>query len=144
MYFMKRNHSNCRGSSGSESDLNLNPKKQTKTRGPSGAKTSDLHDLSDLVGNSFAVLYESDSGENSIETFIDTCNVQTCINVENIAFSDMKGNKKSPKTGQAMASHEPSPTTRVSGTESNSHMWNGSDSDKLKIIMDTVVDIKKN
>ncbi|KAH3691897.1 hypothetical protein DPMN_192439 [Dreissena polymorpha] len=56
----------------------------------------------------------------------------------------MKGNKKSPKTGQAIASHEPSPTTRVSGTERNSHMWNGSDSDKVKIIMDTVVDIKKN
>ncbi|KAH3719473.1 hypothetical protein DPMN_062310 [Dreissena polymorpha] len=43
-----------------------------------------------------------------------------------------------------MASHEPSPTTRVSGAESNSHMWNGSDSDQLKIIMDTVVNIKRN
>ncbi|KAH3796714.1 hypothetical protein DPMN_150283 [Dreissena polymorpha] len=134
---MKRNHSNCRGSSGSESDLNLNPKKQTKTGGPSGAVTSDLHDVSDLVGNSFAVLYESDSGENCIETCIDTCIV------ENIAIPDMKGNKKSTKTGQTMASHESSTTTHASGAESNTDMWNVSDSDKLKIIMDTVVDIKR-
>ena len=56
----------------------------------------------------------------------------------------MKGNKKSTKTGQTMASHKSSTTTHASGAESNTDMWNVSDSDKLKIIMDTVVDIKKN